>query len=897
MHIKHILNLFKTVHLTKGRLFEVSQKRVIHTTAIRTSNTIMGKRLFAGNSSNSSHLEKKPKTTLVDLEDIDRLLSESDDWDDSEDLEILNNSAFNITSRNQQSVPSTSSDQKIVVSIPDCDETNGTDKSKEISSMIDDDLDNILDKYTPSSNNRNKPTDFAQKPTVTLAANPLIGNVSNPTQLVGTSRFHTETQTVPIQNNIELQIAEQNHMDRKWKSEPHVPEGIDDEDMLMQMQDEINAENENIKPIPADITDDMAQDSSIEMYAEQPKTKLSNKFTFATQLPSVVDSKDGTPEELNLPPNTKIKIPIRLSVEQEQIIDLAEKGYNIFYTGSAGTGKSILLKELIKRLKKKYGPQHVAVTASTGLAACNIGGFTIHSYTGIGLGKGDADVLYKKVRRSKKHLRRWEEMSALVVDEISMLDGDLLDKLDTIAQKVRRNHEPFGGIQLIFCGDFFQLPPVSKDPMNPTKFAFESNSWKSSIDITIMLERVFRQQGDLKFIDMLNKMRLGSIDEETEMEFKKLNRALPDDDIIPAELYSTRREVDRANGSRLAKLPGKSRIFKAIDGGDLQDKDLRDKLLQNFLSPQILHLKPGAQVMMIKNIDATLVNGSLGKVIDFMDADTYLFYDVITNNPEAPLENLDALRNDPAKLEMLREADNDDDDKARKNKMTKESFSRLSSNEVVTELDDNIFDFLADAEPNDQATRDNIKRKRAWLNELHLSSQGRKLPLVRFKMADMTTRTVLVEPEEWAIEDEKEKPLVSRVQLPLMLAWSLSIHKSQGQTLPKVKVDLGRVFEKGQAYVALSRAVSREGLQVINFSRTKVGAHDKVVQFYNTLTSAETALAKLGNDPPEKKRNGYKPQFAPKTSSSRYSYSKKKPATKEGGILGMLMTRKEKSKH
>lgn len=638
---------------------------------------------------------------------------------------------------------------------------------------------------------------------------------------------------------------------------------------------------------------------SIEVIQENLGAKYSNKFTLVTQA-ATVGNLEEREKKLHLPSNTKVKIPIRLSVEQEHIIDLAEKGYNIFYTGSAGTGKSVLLKQMIKKLKLKYGPEHVAVTASTGLAACNIGGFTIHSYTGIGLGKGEADALYKKVRRSRKHLRRWENISALVVDEVSMLDGDLLDKLDHIAQKIRKNHAPFGGIQLIFCGDFFQLPPVSKDPRNPTKFAFESRAWRNSIEITIMLQKVFRQQGDLKFIEMLNKMRLGKIDEETEREFKKLNRELPDDDIIPAELYSTRNEVDRANNSRLMKLPGKTHIFRAIDGGDLKDEELRDKLLQNFLAPRELQLKIGAQVIMIKNIDAKLVNGSLGKVIDFIDADTYFFYDILANNPESTAEDLEKLRRDPQLLQELKEQAEAEDEGSgtKKNKLTKDAFTRYSNDDSLAPLGDSIFDFLNEVDVQDSQIRSNLERKKEWLKEVHASSSGRKLPLVRFKMADLTTRTVLVEPENWAIEDENEKPLVSRVQLPLMLAWSLSIHKSQGQTLPKVKVDLRRVFEKGQAYVALSRAVSREGLQVLNFDKTRILAHEKVIEFYMTMMSVEAALEKMKKDPPKTRLPQRKLEFAPSRPSFNKNTKREYSTSSRGNkIIDMLKTRKEKSKH
>ncbi|AQZ18340.1 PIF1 (YML061C) [Zygosaccharomyces parabailii] len=587
-------------------------------------------------------------------------------------------------------------------------------------------------------------------------------------------------------------------------------------------------------------------DDSLVLLAKRQKVEYGEKFALLTQRQGFTDSQDLA-TKLNLAPSTKIIVPIRLSREQETVIHLAEAGHNIFYTGCAGTGKSVLLREMIKILKKKYGADQVAVTASTGLAACNIGGVTLHSFTGVGLGNGDVTKLYRKVRRSRKHVKRWQTISALVIDEISMLDGDLLDKLDYIAQKLRKNDRPFGDIQLIFCGDFFQLPPVSKNANNPTKFAFESLLWKDGIDVTIMLEKVFRQQGDTKFIEMLNKMRLGQIDSETEMEFKKLSRPLPEDEIIPAELYSTRNEVERANNFRLNKLPGKMHLYNAIDGGILEDQELKGRLLQNFLAPKELNLKVGAQVMMIKNIDATLVNGSLGKVIDFIDPETYMFYETIVKHPEITPSELERYREDPDLLREFWDAgDPEDGDQPVRQKNMKEAFCRADPDESYVQLGDTIFDFLKKELSTSEESKENIERKRQLLQQIHENSTTkRKLPLVRFKTSDVGTRTVLVEPEDWAIEDENEKPLVSRIQLPLMLAWSLSIHKSQGQTLPKVKVDLRRVFERGQAYVALSRAVSRQGLQVLNFDKTRIQAHQKVIDFYATLNSADEAVKKV----------------------------------------------------
>lgn len=642
---------------------------------------------------------------------------------------------------------------------------------------------------------------------------------------------------------------------------------------------------------------------NLEKLAEKPKMEYGEKFALLTQRQGIADSED-LGAKLNLAPSTKIIIPIRLSREQETVIHLAEAGHNIFYTGCAGTGKSVLLREMIKILKKTYGPEQVAVTASTGLAACNIGGVTLHSFTGVGLGNGDVSKLYRKVRRSRKHVKRWQTISALVIDEISMLDGDLLDKLDYIAQKLRKNDRPFGDIQLIFCGDFFQLPPVSKDANNPTKFAFESLLWKVGIDVTIMLEKVFRQQGDTKFIEMLNKMRLGQIDAETEMEFKKLSRPLPEDEIIPAELYSTRNEVERANNFRLSRLPGKMHLYNAIDGGILEDQELKGRLLQNFLAPKELNLKVGAQVMMIKNIDATLVNGSLGKVIDFIDPETYMFYETIVKHPEISANELERFRENPDLLKEFWNVDDPEDaDQPIRQKSVKEAFCRADPDESHVQLGDTIFDFLKDDFPTTDESRENVERKRELLQQIHESSTSkRKLPLVRFKTSDIGTRTVLVEPEDWAIEDENEKPLVSRIQLPLMLAWSLSIHKSQGQTLPKVKVDLRRVFERGQAYVALSRAVSRQGLQVLNFDKTRIKAHQKVIDFYSTLSSAEEAVKRLNaSNPASKKGRQRKLALAPNRSvgQKRTRDSKSKSGTPNppgiDRITKMLKMRKKEN--
>lgn len=191
-----------------------------------------------------------------------------------------------------------------------------------------------------------------------------------------------------------------------------------------------------------------------------------------------------------------------LSDEQQHVLDLVvNKKCSVFFTGSAGTGKSVLLREIISSLRKKYAKEsdRVAVTASTGLAACNVGGVTLHSFAGFGLGKEAVPELVKKIKRNQKAKHRWMRTKVLIIDEISMVDGDLFDKLEEIARIVRNNGRPFGGIQLVITGDFFQLPPVP-DYGKIAKFAFDAATWNTSIEHTIGLHHVFRQKDPSKSI-------------------------------------------------------------------------------------------------------------------------------------------------------------------------------------------------------------------------------------------------------------------------------------------------------------------------------------------------------------------------------------------------------------
>jgi ATP-dependent DNA helicase PIF1 len=278
--------------------------------------------------------------------------------------------------------------------------------------------------------------------------------------------------------------------------------------------------------------------------------------------------------------------------------------------------------------------------------------------------------------------------------------------------------------------------------------------------------------------------------------FKRLERPLHfEDDLAATELFPTRSEVDRANTLRMQQLPGEVRIFEAKDGGSIQDINFRNKLLSNCMAPEQIMLKKGAQVMLIKNVDETLVNGSLGRVIGFMSEATFDHYH---EHEEEYIE-----------LQAVGEED--------LNPAQKKLKARLQN----------------------------------------LANTSLTYPLVRFAIADGTTRELLCTRESWKVELPNGEVQASRSQIPLILAWALSIHKAQGQTLERVKVDLGRVFEKGQAYVALSRATSMKGLQVLRFDPKKVVAHERVRHFYSKLQRAEQAASE-SRDAAKKSKDGIK---------------------------------------
>lgn len=533
-----------------------------------------------------------------------------------------------------------------------------------------------------------------------------------------------------------------------------------------------------------------------------------------------------------------------LSREQQALYDLVvDKGQSLFFTGSAGTGKSVCLREMIKGLRRRYDYKSdaVAVTASTGIAACNIGGITLHAFAGAGLCIEEADKLVSKIRKNRKTSARWMRTNVLIIDEVSMIAPELLDKLEQVARILRKSPKPFGGLQIVMTGDFFQLPPVSKGNVT-TKYAFDANCWASLFgeESQVKLTQVFRQK-DESFVNMLNELRYGNLSPETVRLFRSLEHESDlqkSTGMAPTILFPTRIEVERANAMELVKIKRPHKTFDSVDGGTLPPEILQ-KNLDNFMAPSKLNLKMGCQVMLIKNTDDQLVNGSIGTVLAFCTTQEF---------QEAQFSGFDWDTVDPIKMteEEIRakihstyvEVRNEERESERLDQFEFEGVDEKSASKAAKKEKDPAA-ILARAEL-DKAIRRAESRERSRSASPDRPDPPR-FPVVRFILTGGSShrrfRTALVTRETWTNEQPNGEITCSRSQIPLILSWAMSIHKSQGQTLPLVKIDLNKTFEKGQAYVALSRAVSKEGLQVMGFDPRKVRVDHRVSQYYKTLAT------------------------------------------------------------
>ena len=296
----------------------------------------------------------------------------------------------------------------------------------------------------------------------------------------------------------------------------------------------------------------------------------------------------------------------------DRFLDLAVAGENVFLTGAAGSGKSHGVREFLKRHPDTH------VTASTGVAALNVGGMTVHRWSGMLLGpaKGqDFERYFAQLSRDPKPsvrvaFNRVRRCKRLVIDEISMLSGHAFGYLDFHCQRIRDDDRPFGGIQIIGTGDFLQLPPVRTNPQHAYDWAFDSPAWEDAGFQTVELRRIMRQD-EPDFVQALGKFRRGEIDGPTERLLRPRISLFPNRDIT--RLFTHNSMVDRWNDFCLGELPGPESVREAETWGPQNQIDFLEK---NLLTPKVLRLKPGAKVMFTVNRpDDGFVNGQTGEVV------------------------------------------------------------------------------------------------------------------------------------------------------------------------------------------------------------------------------------------------------------------------------------------
>ncbi len=441
---------------------------------------------------------------------------------------------------------------------------------------------------------------------------------------------------------------------------------------------------------------------------------------------------------------------------QDQALKILKSGANVFLSGSPGSGKTHTINEYVAYLRGSG--IEPAITASTGIAATHVGGMTIHSWSGIGIKPSLNQYDIDRISTTEYVAKRILRTNVLIIDEVSMLGPDVLVSVDSICRAVKSKDEPFGGMQVILVGDFFQLPPIVtaieniKDEFNQetlysdagdlvdepkNMFAFSSRAWRDANLVVCYLTEQYRQD-DEDFLSVLSAIRSDDFGED---HLRHIQNRKVDAKNFPENaprLFSHNANVDMLNDSTLAKLAGGARSYQMLSSGK---ESLVSSLKKGCLSPEVLNLKVGAQVMFTKNNPREkFVNGTLGEVA---------------------------------------------------------GFDKTSGFPIVK-------------------TRNNLN--------------------------------IEVKPMDWSVE-ENGKIRASITQLPLRLAWAITVHKSQGMSLDEAVIDLARVFEYGQGYVALSRVRRLSGLYIIGWNRKAFEVHPLVLEkdnYFRTKSSeAEQAFAKL----------------------------------------------------
>jgi hypothetical protein len=378
---------------------------------------------------------------------------------------------------------------------------------------------------------------------------------------------------------------------------------------------------------------------------------------------------------------------------QDEALAILESGKSVLLTGAAGAGKTYVLNKYIRRAKKQG--KSVAVTATTGLAATHLNGTTIHAWSGIGVSDEFDKKAAGKLGKSRQELIK--KADVLIIDEVSMLHDFRLDMVDQTLRHVRNNRDPFGGVQVILCGDFFQLPPVNRRDSRNGSFITSSEVWLTNVFTVCYLHTQFRQKEDEFYTSILNGIRAGVLTRSQLQALQDRAQGVDDPFTPRTRLLTVNVDVDGVNHVQLDQLDGDVHEYEMETHGSRQ---YVEQLQRSCLAPEVLRLKLGAQVMCIKNAqDRKYANGSLGKVVGF---------EKLTDYPIVELTN---------------------------------------------------------------------------------------------------GREVTIRMDTWELMDG-DKRRASIMQLPLRLAWAITVHKSQGMTLDAAKIDLSRAFVEGMGYVALSRVRS-----------------------------------------------------------------------------------------
>ena len=297
---------------------------------------------------------------------------------------------------------------------------------------------------------------------------------------------------------------------------------------------------------------------------------------------------------------------------QEDALNILKLGHSVFLTGGAGSGKTYVLNEYIKWLKSHV--ISVAITASTGIAATHIGGVTIHSWSGIGIKDRLTEYDIDELEQKKALYTRYKSTQVLIIDEISMLHAHRLDMVDLIARTIRKDERPFGGMQVVFCGDFFQLPPVTRNKEVEIKdFAFHAKAWKKLNPVVCYLTTEYRHIGDSLSL-LLRDMRSGILeDHHKESLLASTKKSVAH--TTHTKLFTHNEDVDRINNAEYSLIEDDEKVFEMTTKGKA---NLVDSLIQNCLAPEILKLKIGTRVMFVKNDQGKRYNnGTLGVVTKF----------------------------------------------------------------------------------------------------------------------------------------------------------------------------------------------------------------------------------------------------------------------------------------